>query len=107
METMTMNVQLVSPTALVAVLAGPNSNESGRAGMLWRGLRTRVDEELRYRRVLRELRRLDDRDLDDLNLGRGDLPGLARCHAWPGLTLHAKEHLAFRPGVSVCVAYAA
>jgi hypothetical protein len=64
METMTMNVQLVSPTALVAVLAGPNGNESGRAGMLWRGLR-----------------RLDDRDLDDLNLGRGDLPGLARCHA--------------------------
>jgi uncharacterized protein YjiS (DUF1127 family) len=30
---------------------------------------------------VRELRRLDDRDLDDLNLGRGDLPGLARCHA--------------------------
>jgi uncharacterized protein YjiS (DUF1127 family) len=78
---MTMNVQLVSPTALVAVLAGPNGNESGRAGMLWRGLRARVDEELRYRRALRELRRLDDRDLDDLNLGRGDLPGLARCHA--------------------------
>ena len=95
---MTMNVQLVSPSALVAVLAGSNGNESGRAWMLWRGLRTRVDEELRYRRALRELRRLDDRDLDDLNLGRGDLPGL---------TLHAKEHLAFRPGVSVCVAYAA
>ena len=71
---MTMNVQLVSPTALVAVLAGPNGNESGCAGMLWRGLRARVDEELGYRRALRELRRLDDRDLDDL-------PGLARRHA--------------------------
>ena len=81
METITMNVQLVSPTALVAVLAGPNGTERGRAGMLWRGLRARVDEELRYRRALRELRRLDDRDLDDLNLGRGDLPGLACCHA--------------------------
>ena len=78
---MTRNVQLVSPTALVAVLAGLNGNESGRAGMLWRGLRARVDEELRYRCALRELRRLDDRDLDDLNLGRGDLPGLARQHA--------------------------
>ena len=49
--------------------------------MLWRGLRARVDEELRYHRALRELRRLDDRDLDDLNLGRGDLPGIARRHA--------------------------
>ena len=79
---MTMNVQLVSPNALVATLAGPNGgSESGRAGMLWRGLGARVDEELRYRRALRELRRLDDRDLDDLNLGRGDLPGLARRHA--------------------------
>jgi uncharacterized protein YjiS (DUF1127 family) len=78
----TMNVQLVSPAALIAVLAGPSGgSESGRAGMLWRGLRARVDEELRYRRALRELRRLDDRDLDDLNLGRGDLPGLARRHA--------------------------
>ena len=77
-----MNGQLVSPAALVATLAGPSGGgESGRAGMLWRGLRARVDEELRYRRALRELRRLDDRDLDDLNLGRGDLPGLARCHA--------------------------
>jgi uncharacterized protein YjiS (DUF1127 family) len=42
--------------------------------MLWRGLRARVDEELRYHRALRELRRLDDHDLDDL-------PGLARRHA--------------------------
>ena len=78
----TMNVQLVRPAALIAVLAGPSDgSKSGRAGMLWRGLRARVDEELRYRRALRELRRLDDRDLDDLNLGRGDLPGLARRHA--------------------------
>ena len=82
METMTMNVQLASPSALVAVLAGPNGgSESGRAGMLWRGLRARVGEEVLYRRSLRELRRLDDRDLDDLALGRGDLPGLARRHA--------------------------
>jgi len=38
-------------------------------------------EEVRYHLALRELRRLDDRDLDDLDLGRGDLPGLARRHA--------------------------
>jgi hypothetical protein len=42
--------------------------------MLWRGLRARVDEELRYHRAMRELRLLDDRD-------RRDLPGLARRHA--------------------------
>ena len=41
----------------------------------------RLMEEVRYRRALRALRRLDDRDLDDLDLGRGDLPGLARRHA--------------------------
>jgi uncharacterized protein YjiS (DUF1127 family) len=41
----------------------------------------RVREEVTYLRALVELRRLDDRDLDDLNLGRGDLPGLARRHA--------------------------
>ena len=42
---------------------------------------TWVREEVVYLRALHELRRLDDRDLDDLNLGRGDLPGLARRHA--------------------------
>ena len=82
MEAMTMNVQLVSPAALVATLAGPdNGSDGGRPGMLWRGLRARVGEEVLYRRSLRELRRLDDRDLDDLDLGRGGLPGHARRHA--------------------------
>ena len=77
-----MNVELVSPAALVATLAGPSGgSDGGHAGMLWRGLRARVGEDLRYHRALRELRRLDDRDLDDLDLGRGDLPGLARRHA--------------------------
>ena len=79
---MTMNVQLVSPAALIAALAGPSGGgDSGRAGMLWRGLCARVREEVVYLRALHELRRLDDRDLDDLDLGRGDLPGLARRHA--------------------------
>ena len=43
--------------------------------VLWAG------EQIRYHRALRELRRLDDRDLDDLNLARIDLPELARRHA--------------------------
>jgi uncharacterized protein YjiS (DUF1127 family) len=43
--------------------------------VLWAG------ERIRYHRALRELRRLDDRDLDDLNLARIDLPELARRHA--------------------------
>src|SRR4051794_30594085 len=79
-ETTTMNTQLVNPAALVAALTGPLGGGGGDAG-LWRRLRARVGEEVSYRRALRELRRLDDRDLDDLNLGRGDLPGLARRHA--------------------------
>jgi uncharacterized protein YjiS (DUF1127 family) len=74
-----VNVQLVDPGALVAALAGPNAGGHGRTP--WRRLRARITEEVSYRRSLRELRRLDDRDLDDLNLGRGDLPGLARRHA--------------------------
>ena len=34
----------------------------------------------RYRQALHELNQLDDRDLDDLGIGRGDLPDLARRH---------------------------
>ena len=74
-----MNVELVSLTALVAAPTGPNAG--GRGETPWRRPRARVIEEVSYRRSLRELRRLDDRDLDDLDLGRGDLPGLARRHA--------------------------
>src|SRR4051794_24146504 len=82
MET-TMNTQLVNPAVLIAALADPQ----GDVG-LWQKLRARVGEEVRYHLALRELRRLDDRDLDDLNLGRGDLPGLARAHARATATVH-------------------
>ena len=37
--------------------------------------------QIRYRRALDELHRLDDRDLDDLDLARGDFPELAWRHA--------------------------
>jgi uncharacterized protein YjiS (DUF1127 family) len=38
-------------------------------------------QKIRYRRALNELHRLDDRDLDDLGIGRGDFQGLAKHHA--------------------------
>src|SRR3954453_5618405 len=78
MET-TMNGELTHPAAPVAPLAGPSGG--GREEAPWRKLRARVGEEVRYHLALRELRRLADRDLDDLDLGRGALPGLARRHA--------------------------
>jgi uncharacterized protein YjiS (DUF1127 family) len=66
-----MNVKSVNPAALVATLISSHGG-GGRDEGLWRKLRARVGEEVRYRRALRELCRLDDRDLDDLDLGRGD-----------------------------------
>ena len=81
-EATIMNVQLVGPAALIAALAGPAGGRGGdRAGMLWRGLRARIVEEVLYRRSLRELRRLDNRTLDDIDVARVDFPGLARRHA--------------------------
>ena len=82
MET-TMNTQLVNPAALVAASADPR----GDVG-LWRKLRARIGEEVRYHRALRELRLLGDRELADLNLNRGDLPDLARSHARATATVH-------------------
>jgi uncharacterized protein YjiS (DUF1127 family) len=86
-ETTIMNVPLVNPAALIAMPISSHGGE-GRDEGFWRRVRARVGEEVRYRRALRELCRLDDRDLDDLNLGRGDLPGLARRHAREAATVH-------------------
>ena len=82
MET-TMNTQLVNPAALIAASADPR----GDVG-LWQKLRDRIGEEVRYNRALRELRCLNDRELVDLNLNRGDLPDLARAHARATATIH-------------------
>jgi hypothetical protein len=57
------------PPAIAQPSGGPRSSPCRR-------LRARIIEGVRYPRALRELRRLDD-----LDLGRGDLPGLARRHA--------------------------
>ena len=43
--------------------------------MLW------ARQKIRYHRALNELHRLDDRDLDDINIARIDFPELAWRHA--------------------------
>jgi uncharacterized protein YjiS (DUF1127 family) len=65
-------------SALIPSLA-PDGRDAGEGflGKLALWARQRV----RYHRALRELRRLDDRDLDDLNIARVDFPELARRHA--------------------------
>lgn len=45
------------------------------------GLLLRAREQIRYWQALRVLRRLDDRDLDDIGIARADFPALARRHA--------------------------
>jgi uncharacterized protein YjiS (DUF1127 family) len=40
-----------------------------------------VRTQIRYERALHELHRLDDRDLNDLDLARADFPALAWRHA--------------------------
>jgi uncharacterized protein YjiS (DUF1127 family) len=62
-------------TAPPTLDTAPTGTSLARRALAW------IREEVVYRRSLSELRRLDDRDLDDLNLGRGDLPVLARRHA--------------------------
>ena len=64
--------------ALIPSLAPDRRDaEEGFLGKLVLWTRQRI----RYHRALHELRQLDDRDLDDLNIGRADLPELARRHA--------------------------
>ncbi len=45
---------------------------------LWQRLIERMEEEILYRRTLRELDQLSDRELQDLGLARSDLPFIAR-----------------------------
>ena len=64
--------------ALVPSLA-PDKRDAGE-GLLGR-LALRARRRVRYHRALRELRRLDDRDLDDIDIARADFPALAWRHA--------------------------
>ncbi len=64
--------------SLIPSLRSPSGDAPlGKLGMLGRWLRERS----RYRLALRELRRLDGRDLDELALGSADFPALAERHA--------------------------
>jgi uncharacterized protein YjiS (DUF1127 family) len=80
-----MNVELVNPV-LIPRLFG-HSDAAGPERRQWRPrpwakrMRASFDEELRHRGALKELRQLDDRDLDDLDVTRADLAALARHHA--------------------------
>ena len=60
-----------------ALLGGTRDAKEGVLGklVLW------ARRQIRYRRALHELHRLDDRDLDDLDLARIDFPELAWRHA--------------------------
>ncbi len=54
---------------------------AGVVSKLVRWVRERVAEEIRYRRSLRVLRRLDERTLNDVGLDRADLSKAVRRHA--------------------------
>jgi uncharacterized protein YjiS (DUF1127 family) len=66
---------------LLALMPSPapddRDDEEGMLGKLVLWARTRI----RYSHALRELRRLDDSDLDDIGIARVDFPELARRHA--------------------------
>jgi uncharacterized protein YjiS (DUF1127 family) len=79
-----MNVELVNPMLVPRLFvhrdaAEPKRRQWPRARA--KRVRARFDEELRYRGALKQLRQLDDRQLDDLDLTRADLPVLAWRHA--------------------------
>jgi uncharacterized protein YjiS (DUF1127 family) len=80
-----MNVEIVNPMSIFRLFERSNAarpQPGHRQPRVWaKQLGARLGEEIRYRRALHELHQLDDRDLDDLDLGRADLPALARRHA--------------------------
>ena len=80
-----MNVELINPAAVHQLFAGSDAGVSQprhpRAPNWGKRLRRRLEEALRYRRALYQLRQLDQRDLDDLDLARTNFPALARRHA--------------------------
>ncbi|MEK0085341.1 DUF1127 domain-containing protein [Benzoatithermus flavus] len=59
----------------------PDPTSGARPRTVLGGLLLRAREQLRYWRALHVLRRLDDRDLDDIGIARVDFPALARRHA--------------------------
>ena len=52
-----------------------------RVRRVWARAGERIRYQIRYSRALHQLHKLDERDLDDLNLARVDFPELAHRHA--------------------------
>ena len=75
-----MNVELINPVAVHQLFAGSDAGVSQprhpRAPNWGKRLARRLEEALRYRRALYQLRQLDQRDL-----ARTNFPALARRHA--------------------------
>ncbi len=62
-------------------VGGDFGTRAGIASKLVRWVRERVAEEIRYRRSLRVLRRLDERTLNDIGLDQADLSNAVRQRA--------------------------
>jgi uncharacterized protein YjiS (DUF1127 family) len=80
-----MNVELINPTLVLGLFASHDADKprsSQWQAPAWaRQVRASFHQKVRYRRALHELRQLDDRELDGLNLAHADLPALAWRHA--------------------------
>ena len=63
------------------MIPAPSPDRRDAGGSALGKLLLRARRRISYRRALGELRRLDDRDLDDLDLARADFPELAWRHA--------------------------
>jgi uncharacterized protein YjiS (DUF1127 family) len=70
-------LNLVALTMIPSLGLDRRDGEEGFLGKLLLWARRRIS----YHRALNELHRLDDRDLDDLDLARVDFPELAWRHA--------------------------
>jgi hypothetical protein len=73
-----MNVELVNPTLVLGLLAISDAAEPRFRPSLapaWaKQVRAHLDERLRYQHALHELHQLDDREFDELDLARADVP---------------------------------
>jgi uncharacterized protein YjiS (DUF1127 family) len=65
----------------LALIPLPASGEREAEDGLLGKLALRLRERIRYSHALRELHRLDDRDLEDIGIARVDFPELAWRHA--------------------------
>ena len=65
----------------IALLPSPRPDQGDAEDGFLGKLALWARQQVRYQRALRELGRLDDRDLDDIDVARADFPELAWRHA--------------------------